>query len=151
MNILDILNDKLVKIFDKLEFDKKYAFFQYSDRPDLSDFQTNCAMPLCKIIKKSPRDVANLIVPELEATGLFEKITVDGPGFINVVLKNNILLKNDCLIRFQNIGECGEMGLNPDSIRIIKNKLFNLNEACEFIQARIDNKRVELEIKLKFF
>lgn len=67
------------------------------------------------------------------------------------VLKNNILLKNDCLIRFQNIGECGEMGLNPDSIRIIKNKLFNLNEACEFIQARIDNKRVELEIKLNFF
>lgn len=93
MNILDILNDKLVKIFDKLGLDKKYAFFQYSDRPDLSDFQTNCAMPLCKILKKSPRDVANLIVPELEATGLFEKITVDGPGFINVVLKNDILLK----------------------------------------------------------
>ena len=52
MNILDILNDKLVKIFDKLEFDKKYAFFQYSDRPDLSDFQTNCAMPLCKILAR---------------------------------------------------------------------------------------------------
>lgn len=43
------------------------------------------------------------------------------------------------------------MGLNPDSIHIIHNKLFNLNEACEFIQARIDNKKVELEIKLKFF
>ena len=93
MNILKTLNNKLIEIFDKLEFDKKYAFFQYSDRPDLSDFQTNCAMPLCKILKKSPRDVANLIVPELEATGLFEKITVDGPGFINVVLKNDILLK----------------------------------------------------------
>ena len=67
------------------------------------------------------------------------------------VLKNNILLKNDCLIKFSNIGECGAMGLNPDSIHIIQNKLFNLNEACEFIQARIDNKKVELEIKLKFF
>ena len=67
------------------------------------------------------------------------------------VLKNNVLLKNDCLIQFSNIGECGAMSLNPDSIHIIHNKLFNLNEACEFIQARIDNKKVELEIKLKFF
>ena len=67
------------------------------------------------------------------------------------VLKNNILLKNNCLIQFQNIGECGAMGLDPDSIRVIKNKLFNLNEACEFIQARIDEKKVEVEIKLKFF
>ena len=93
MNILEILNDNLVKIFDKLNFDKKYAFFQYSDRPDLSDFQTNCAMPLCKILKKSPRDVANMIVPELEKTNLFEKITVDGPGFINVIIRDEELLK----------------------------------------------------------
>ncbi len=93
MSILEILNDNLVKIFDKLNFDKKYAFFQYSDRPDLSDFQTNCAMPLCKILKKSPRDVANMIVPELEKTNLFEKITVDGPGFINVIIKDEELLK----------------------------------------------------------
>lgn len=93
MNIIEILNNELIKIFDKLELDKKYAFFQYSDRPDLSDFQTNCAMPLCKILKKSPRDIANLIVPELEKTNLFEKISIDGPGFINVTLKDEELLK----------------------------------------------------------
>lgn len=93
MNILEILNDCLINIFEKLNFDKKYAFFQYSDRPDLSDFQTNCAMPLCKILKKSPRDIANMIVPELEKTNLFDKITVDGPGFINVIIKNEELAK----------------------------------------------------------
>ena len=93
MNIIEILNNELIKIFDKLELDKKYAFFQYSDRPDLSDFQTNCAMPLCKILKKSPRDIANLIVPELEKTNLFEKISIDGPGFINITLKDEELLK----------------------------------------------------------
>lgn len=92
MNIIKILNNELTKIFDKFEFDKKYAFFQYSDRPDLSDFQTNCAMPLCKMLKKSPRDIANLIVPELEKIKLFDKITVDGPGFINVSIKNKELL-----------------------------------------------------------
>ena len=71
MNILDFLNSELISIFTKLDLDKKYAFFQYSDRPDLSYFQTNCAMPLCKILKKSPKDVATIIVNELEKTNLF--------------------------------------------------------------------------------
>ena len=93
MNILDFLNSELISIFTKLDLDKKYAFFQYSDRLDLSDFQTNCAMPLCKILKKSPKDVATIIVNELEKTNLFEKITIDGPGFINVIAKQEEILK----------------------------------------------------------
>lgn len=93
MNILETLNKKLIEIFDKLNFDKKYAFFQYSDRPDLSDFQTNSAMPLAKILRKNPTDIAKIIVSELEATKLFEKISIDGPGFINVTLKNKTLLQ----------------------------------------------------------
>jgi len=94
MTILETLNKKLIEIFEKLKFDKKYAFFQYSDRPDLSDFQTNCAMPLAKQLKKSPREVAETIVSELEKIDLFEKITVDGPGFINVVISDRKLLNN---------------------------------------------------------
>lgn len=94
MTILETLNNELIKIFDKLGLDKKYAFFQYSDRPDLSDFQTNCAMPLCKILKKSPIDVANLIIPELKNTNLFKDVSVAGAGFINVILNDEILLKN---------------------------------------------------------
>lgn len=94
MTILGTLNKKLVEIFEKLGFDKKYAFFQYSDRPDLSDFQTNCAMPLSKTLKKSPREVAELIVPELEKTDLFEKITIDGPGFINATILDKELFNN---------------------------------------------------------
>ncbi|HSQ97790.1 MAG TPA: arginine--tRNA ligase [Rickettsiales bacterium] len=94
MTILETLNNELIKIFDKLGLDKKYAFFQYSDRPDLSDFQTNCAMPLCKILKKSPIDVANLIIPELKKINLFKDVSVAGAGFINVILSDEILLKN---------------------------------------------------------
>ena len=78
MTILEILNNELIKIFDKFGYDKKYAFFQYSDRPDLSDFQTNCAMPLCKILRKSPIDVAKTIIPELQATKLFKDVSVAG-------------------------------------------------------------------------
>ena len=94
MTILEILNNELIKIFDKFGYDKKYAFFQYSDRPDLSDFQTNCAMPLCKILRKSPIDVAKTIIPELQATKLFKDVSVAGAGFINVIIDNNVLLNN---------------------------------------------------------
>jgi arginyl-tRNA synthetase len=92
--IIETLNNELKKIFDKLGFDKKYAFFQYSDRPDLSDLQTNCAMPLCKILKKSPIEVANIIIPELKKIDLFRDISVVGAGFINVNLSDEFLLEN---------------------------------------------------------
>lgn len=61
-------------------------------------------------------------------------------------LKNNAILNNSCLVRFHNLGLCETLGLDLDSIHIIENKLFSLEEACEFIQARIDGKRVELSI-----
>jgi arginyl-tRNA synthetase len=92
MTIINILNEKIKDIFKRLNYDESYAFFKYSDRPDLSDFQTNCAMPLCKILNKPPRDVAAIIKDELEKTDIFEQITIDGPGFINVKIKNNVLL-----------------------------------------------------------
>lgn len=91
MTIIETLNDALLDIFKKLNYDEKYALFQYSDRPDLSDFQTNCAMPLCKIYKKSPIEIANTIKTELKNIDFIDTISIDGPGFINIKLKNEIL------------------------------------------------------------
>ncbi|MBR2141191.1 MAG: arginine--tRNA ligase [Rickettsiales bacterium] len=93
MTIIETLNNILQNVLQKLSYDGKNAFFQYSDRPDLSDFQTNCAMALCKILKKSPVEIAENIKKELENNNLFEKISVDGPGFINVTIKNDELCK----------------------------------------------------------
>ena len=117
MTILEILNNELIKIFDRLGYDKKYAFFQYSDRPDLSDFQTNCAMPLCKILRKSPIDVAKTIIPELQATKLFKDVSVAGAGFINVIIDNNVLLNN----LNETIGKnnCNYQNKNPQKMVII--------------------------------
>ena len=117
MTILEILNNELVNIFDKLGYDKKYAFFQYSDRPDLSDFQTNCAMPLCKILRKNPIDVAKTIIPELQGTKLFKDVSVAGAGFINVIIDNDILLNN----LNETIGKnnCNYQNKNPQKMVII--------------------------------
>lgn len=90
--ILEILNNDLLSIFETLNYDTKLGFFQYSDRPDLSDFQTNCAMALAKILKKSPVEVAKLIVNELQKLAYVKNISIDGPGFINIILNDDILL-----------------------------------------------------------
>ena len=92
MSILNLLNNKLIEIFKKLDFDIKYAVFTYSDRQDLGDFQTNASMVLCKILKKKPIEISQIIVDELKKDSFFDKISIDGPGFINVSINNNELI-----------------------------------------------------------
>ena len=53
-----------------------------SDRPDLSDFQSNIAMTLAKSLKKNPRQIATDIVEKIATTDI--TTTIDGPGFINI-------------------------------------------------------------------
>jgi arginyl-tRNA synthetase len=55
------------------------------------DYQANCAMPLAKELKSSPRDVAAKIVDALPNKERFKKIDVAGPGFINMTLADDYL------------------------------------------------------------
>ena len=66
-----------------------------SARAEFGDYQANFAMSLAKKLKKSPRDIANLVVTELsnnkKFNQVFEKIEIAGPGFINLWLNTNNL------------------------------------------------------------
>ena len=77
----EIINQKLVKIFNELQLDARYATVKASDRPDLSDFQCNGALALAKIEKKNPRQIAEAIAEKLREDPAFDKVSVDGPGF----------------------------------------------------------------------
>ena len=92
MSIIDKLSKLLLDVFRELEYNNKFAFFQYSDRPDLSDFQSNAAMALAKELHKSPRDVAQTIVDKLKNSDIIENITIDGPGFINITIKDSFII-----------------------------------------------------------
>ncbi|MBD5398762.1 arginine--tRNA ligase [bacterium] len=67
-----------------------------SDRPDLSDFQSNIAMGLAKSLKQNPRMIAQSIVEKIKDDEI--DFSIDGPGFINIKLSNkfvgDILNKN---------------------------------------------------------
>lgn len=59
---------------------------------EFGDFSTNVAMVLVKSLKKSPRDIANMILPKIEEIPFVQSVSVAGPGFINIVLKNEFLI-----------------------------------------------------------
>ncbi len=94
LSVENIINKKFEAIFDKLGLDKKFAAVKNSDRPDLSDFQCNGALALAKSERKNPREIAQMIAAELELDNDIEKISVDGPGFINLTLKNEFIARN---------------------------------------------------------
>ena len=55
------------------------------------DFQANCAMPLSKILKLAPRDVATTLISKLDVSDLCETPEIAVPGFINFRLKTERL------------------------------------------------------------
>ena len=91
LSIEKIINQKLCDTFTKLGLNTAYAAVKVSDRPDLSDFQCNGALALAKQEKKNPREIAARIAGELEKDADFAKISIDGPGFINLTLKDEAI------------------------------------------------------------
>lgn len=55
-------------------------------------YQCNSAMKLCKKIKLPPKEIAHTLEKNLSQNSkTFSKITVDGPGFLNMTLSSNFL------------------------------------------------------------
>lgn len=85
------INQKLVKVFNELGFDTKFAVVKNSDRPDLSDFQCNGALALAKSEKKNPRQIGEAIAAKLSEDTDFAKVSVDGPGFLNLTVSDKMI------------------------------------------------------------
>lgn len=87
----EIINQKLKTAFVGLGLDTKYAAAKTSDRPDLSDFQCNGALALAKSEKKNPRQIGEEIAARLREDKDFARVSVDGPGFLNLTLTDEFL------------------------------------------------------------
>ncbi|AAP99258.1 MULTISPECIES: arginine--tRNA ligase [Prochlorococcus] len=65
-------------------------------KPEFGDFQINGALALARIIKKSPRQIAEILIKQLESNEVFKAIClppeIAGPGFINLTLQNTCLI-----------------------------------------------------------
>ena len=117
MNLLleNKINAALTDIFNQLNLDTRFAFVKVSDRPDLSDFQCNGALALAKTAHKNPREIATTIVAELQKCDFVEALSVDGPGFINIKLKDEVIAQNiDKIAQDERLG-CGKVE-NPHKV-----------------------------------
>ena len=67
-----------------------------ASKKEFGDFQINCALSLAKIIKKSPKLIAEEILKNLksdvEFTNICEIPEIAGPGFINLKVKKEYLI-----------------------------------------------------------
>ena len=93
LSLEKIINTKLAEVFNSLQLNPQYAVVKVSDRPDLSDFQCNGALALAKSEKKNPREIATQIAAKLQEDPDFSKISVDGPGFLNLSINNSLIAK----------------------------------------------------------
>lgn len=64
----------------------EFGVVQFSDRPDLAQFQCNGALAAAKAAKANPRAIAEKIAARLKESPLFSDVAIAGPGFINLKL-----------------------------------------------------------------
>ena len=92
MSLIKELEKDIINIINIAGYNVVDPMFQTSSRPDLGQYQINCAMSLAKQYGKNPREIANDIVNELQKDNRFTNINIAGPGFINITLKNECLV-----------------------------------------------------------
>ena len=82
------------------------------------DFTCNAAMMLAKQAKRSPRDVAQVIIDALGSNDSIDKIEIAGPGFINFFLAQESTLNiiNDIFIAGDRFGESN--AANKEKVQI---------------------------------
>ena len=91
MSIYSELKEKLKEIIKKSGYEEESINLEPSNRRDLGEYQLNDAMQLAKKYHKSPREIADNIVKELEKDESFIDINIAGPGFINFSLSNKYI------------------------------------------------------------
>ena len=92
MDVIESLKLNIQKAFSSLgvEVPLNDIIIEHSKDPSHGDYASNAAMKNCRYLKTNPRDAANMIINNLDLTGI-EKVEIAGPGFINFFMKNDSL------------------------------------------------------------
>lgn len=95
ISLKEYLSKIIIHILNNEKFEVSEAYVSQSNRPDLSDYQSNVAMVIAKKEHKNPKEIANKIASQLKNESFIENVSVDGPGFINITLTNSFLEKEE--------------------------------------------------------
>lgn len=92
MEIKEILKENIKNALSQLgvNLECDQIVVETSKDPAHGDFATNIALKMAREFKKSPVDVAKLIIEKMDLS-IIDKVEVAGPGFINVFMKKDSL------------------------------------------------------------
>lgn len=91
--ITQILTEIVSDAFEKCGYDRALGIVSISDRMDLCQFQCNGSFTAAKQFKKAPFIIADEIAAVLNKNPAFLKVEVAKPGFINMTMTDEYLIK----------------------------------------------------------
>ena len=94
----ETLLESLIKNEKKEEFEKiRKNLINQASKEEFGDYQCNICLVLSKIYKRNPREIAITFIETLKEnkkiSNLCQDLEIAGPGFINIKLKNNVLIE----------------------------------------------------------
>lgn len=92
MSLLKTIEEDLTKKMNEASIPIEKITLLESKRKDLGDYQLNDAMSLAKILHKSPMLIAEDMKKVLEESNYFSKVEIAVVGFLNVTLKDELLV-----------------------------------------------------------
>ena len=95
MKLKSQINQVIKDAFVKAGIEHEPMAVSEATKPEFGDYQFNGAMALSKKLGKNPREIAALIIENLDLTGLLTKAEIAGPGFINLWL-NPTFIASEC-------------------------------------------------------
>ena len=96
MKLKSQINNIIKDAFNKAGIDQEPMGVTDATKIEFGDFQFNGAMALSKQLKKNPREIATLIIENLDLTGALVKVEIAGPGFINLWV-NPLWVAQNCM------------------------------------------------------
>lgn len=116
------------------------------------DISTTVAMGLAKTLKKAPKEIAEEIIGSIAEKGIFEKVEIAGPGFINftftkgylysslkgllsedkALLRENVGLGRKVLVEYVSANPTGPLHIGHARGAAVGNALCNLLEEMGF-------------------
>ncbi len=90
-SLLNDLSDIVSAAFTELGLPAELGRVGVSQRAELGQFQCNGAMPAAKQAGKNPREIAEQVVAKLAGHPMLAKVSIAGPGFINLDLSDKAL------------------------------------------------------------
>jgi len=91
--ITQTLSEIVSQAFEIAGYDSSLGAVTASDRLDLCQFQCNGAFAAAKQYHKAPFIVAEQVAEVLKSDGIFSKVEVAKPGFLNLTLNDSYLLE----------------------------------------------------------